>query len=165
MLAVIRNLVSTKTTFDLKTFLYYFEDIPVDRNISLAQVYEFWFTNGGFPALKVSSAALGFELDQLGQFPWPLRLTSTESLPPFLFAQSLMLPPKNPHTLVNVNFTSFMRVNYDSTTWINIFSHLDEHPEQFSAVGRAQLVSDFCYFYAHDEVDSGAAIKELVIDT
>lgn len=42
---------------------------------------------------------------------------------------------------------------------------MDENPEQFSAVGRAQLVSDFCYFYAHDEVDSGDAIKEIVVDT
>uniref|UniRef100_A0A7I4YH82 Peptidase_M1 domain-containing protein n=1 Tax=Haemonchus contortus TaxID=6289 RepID=A0A7I4YH82_HAECO len=165
MLAVIRNLVATKPTFDLKSFLFYFEDIPVDRNVSLSQVYEFWFLNGGFPALEVSSASLGFELHQLGPFPWPLRITSSHSLPPFLFAQTLTLPPRSSPTLVNVNFTSFMRVNYDSTTWVNIFSHMDEHPEHFSAVGRAQLVTDFCYFYAHDEVDGGTAVKELVLDT
>ncbi|VDL82289.1 unnamed protein product [Nippostrongylus brasiliensis] len=165
MLAVIRNIVSSREFFDLKTFTYYFEDIPVDENISLAQVYEFWFTNGGFPSLKVSNAPLGFELRQLGRYPWPLRISSTESLPPFLFAQSLSLPPKGPYSLVNVNFTSFYRVNYDQTTWVNIFSKMDEHPEQFSAVGRAQLVSDFCYFYAHDQVDNGAAIKEMVMDT
>lgn len=39
-----------------------------------------------------------------------------------------------------------------------------EEPELFSAVGRAQLVSDFCYFYANDKVDNGTILKEAVVD-
>ncbi|KAJ1352297.1 hypothetical protein KIN20_008601 [Parelaphostrongylus tenuis] len=41
---------------------------------------------------------------------------------------------------------------------------MDEHPKLFSAVGRAQLVTDFCYFYAHGDVESGTAIREVVLD-
>ncbi|EPB77258.1 hypothetical protein ANCCEY_03629 [Ancylostoma ceylanicum] len=128
------------------------------------KVYEYWFITGGFPALQLSNSPLSFELQQLNPSPWPLRLSSKQGLPPFLFAQSLTTSPKNSEVLLNLNFTSFYRVNYDPTTWISIFSQMDEHPEQFSAVGRAQLVTDFCYFYAHDKVDRGAAIKEIVVD-
>ncbi|EYB89459.1 hypothetical protein Y032_0232g3067 [Ancylostoma ceylanicum] len=164
MLSAIRNLVATRMSFDMSSFLLYFRDIPVDQNISLAQVYEYWFITGGFPALQLSNSPLSFELQQLNPSPWPLRLSSKQGLPPFLFAQSLTTSPKNSEVLLNLNFTSFYRVNYDPTTWISIFSQMDEHPEQFSAVGRAQLVTDFCYFYAHDKVDRGAAIKEIVVD-
>ncbi|KAJ1352296.1 hypothetical protein KIN20_008600 [Parelaphostrongylus tenuis] len=38
MLAVIRNLVATKNSFDLKSFLFYFEGIAVDVNVSIAEV-------------------------------------------------------------------------------------------------------------------------------
>ncbi|ETN75884.1 hypothetical protein NECAME_03657 [Necator americanus] len=139
-------------------------DVPVDRNISLAQVYEYWFITGGFPALKVSNTALSFELQQFSAELWPLRLSSKQGLPPFLFAQILTMPPKDSEVFVNLNFSSFFRVNYDTTTWLTIFSQIGEHPDRFSAVGRAQLVSDFCYFYAHDQVDHGAALKEVVVD-
>ncbi|VDM72242.1 unnamed protein product [Strongylus vulgaris] len=131
---------------------------------SKLKVYQYWFLTGGFPALAVSSSSLGLELQQLSPSPWPLRLSSKHSLPPFLFAQTLTTAPTNSEVLVNLNFTSFFRVNYDPVTWVNIFSQIDENPAQFSAVGRAQLVTDFCYFYAHDQVDRGTAIREIVTD-
>ncbi|KAK6749930.1 hypothetical protein RB195_002129 [Necator americanus] len=164
ILSAIRNLVATRNSFDLSSFLLYFKDVPVDRNISLAQVYEYWFITGGFPALKVSNTALSFELQQFSAELWPLRLSSKQGLPPFLFAQMLTMPPKDSEVFVNLNFSSFFRVNYDTTTWLTIFGQIGEHPDRFSAVGRAQLVSDFCYFYAHDQVDHGAALKEVVVD-
>ncbi|KHJ81726.1 hypothetical protein OESDEN_18586, partial [Oesophagostomum dentatum] len=128
------------------------------------QVYEYWYITGGFPAISVRNTPLSLELQQLSSSPWPLRMSSKQGLPPFLFAQSQLLAPVNSQVLINLNFTSFLRVNYDPVTWINIFSQMDEHPEEFSAVGRAQLVNDFCYFYAHEQVDRGDALKEIVTD-
>ena len=38
-----------------------------------------------------------------------------------------------------------------------------EDPTVFSPVGRAQLVSDFCYFYAQNPTNS--SLKQQVFDT
>uniref|UniRef100_A0A0K0CX83 Peptidase_M1 domain-containing protein n=1 Tax=Angiostrongylus cantonensis TaxID=6313 RepID=A0A0K0CX83_ANGCA len=164
MLAVIRSLVATKTSFDLENLLFYFKDIAVDVNVTLAQVYKFWFTTGGFPAIKVSSTVSNIELRQLSELPWPLRLSSYQPLPRFLFAKTITLAPRDGPVLINLNFTSFFRVNYDPVTWTSIFSLMDDHPALFSTLGRAQLVTDFCYFYARGDVDSGLEIREIVVD-
>ncbi|VDM53183.1 unnamed protein product [Angiostrongylus costaricensis] len=164
MLAVIRSLVATKTSFDLENLLFYFDDIAVDVNVTLAQVYKFWFTTGGFPAIKVSSNVPSIELRQLSEFPWPLWLSSYQPLPRFIFAKTISLPPKDGPMLINLNFTSFLRVNYDPVTWTSIFSLMDDHPELFSTLGRAQLITDFCYFYARGDVDNGMEIREIVVE-
>ncbi|VDM75135.1 unnamed protein product [Strongylus vulgaris] len=119
MLSVIRNLVATRKSFNLDSFLFYFKDIPVDKNISLAQ--------------------LSANLRDHKQTWRTSRVRKSRML------------------LSNI-------VNYGPVTWVNIFSKIDENPAQFSAVGRAQLVTDFCYFYAHDQVDRGTAIREIVTD-
>ncbi|KJH40479.1 hypothetical protein DICVIV_13563 [Dictyocaulus viviparus] len=164
MLTVIRDLLLTKTSLNLTSFTRYFENITIDYNISLAQAYKFWFTTGGFPAVKVSRSTLGYELEQLGRVIWPLRLSSDHPLPLFFLSKTITLPSYDEPLLINLNFTSFMRVNYDSVMWMKIFSLMDEHLEQFSAVGRAQLVNDFCYFYAHNDMHNGKAVKEMVVD-
>ncbi|CAI5449682.1 unnamed protein product [Caenorhabditis angaria] len=164
MISVIKSLVGSHSSFNLTTFTSYFDQIRVDRNATVGQIYEYWFTQGGYPSILVENNGPSSRLQQLSKPLWPLKMTSTLSIPQFVFSESIVFASETAPLLVNLNFTSFMRVNYDSMTWAAIFKYMYEEPELFSAVGRAQLVSDFCYFYAHDNIENGHIIKDAVMD-
>ncbi|CAI2351788.1 unnamed protein product [Caenorhabditis sp. 36 PRJEB53466] len=164
MLSVIKSLVGSHSSFNLTTFTSYFDQIRVDRNATVGQIYEYWYTTGGYPSILVENNGPSSRLQQLSRPLWPLKMTSTLSIPQFVFSESIVFASESAPLLVNLNFTSFMRVNYDSLTWTAIFKYMFEEPDLFSAVGRAQLVSDFCYFYANDNVENGSLLKEAVVD-
>ncbi|CAP37077.2 Protein CBG19917 [Caenorhabditis briggsae] len=164
MYSVIKSLVASHSTFNLTTFTSYFDQIRVDRNATVGQIYEYWYTTGGYPSILVENNGPSSRLQQLSKPLWPLKMTSTLSIPQFVFSESIVFASESAPLLVNLNFTSFMRVNYDSLTWTAIFKYMFEEPELFSAVGRAQLVSDFCYFHANDGVENGNILKEAVVD-
>jgi hypothetical protein len=54
--------------------------------------------------------------------------------------------------LTNLGYGNVYRVSYDSTLWSRILGHLEESPQLFSPRSKAQLLNDFCYFGALNEV-------------
>ncbi|CAB3409805.1 unnamed protein product [Caenorhabditis bovis] len=164
MLSVVKSLAASHSTFNLTVFTSFFDQIRVDRNATVGQIYEYWFTQGGYPAILVENNGPSSRLQQLSRPLWPLKMTSTLAVPQFVFSESILFASESAPLLVNLNFTSFMRVNYDHFTWTAIFKYMIEEPMLFSAVGRAQLISDFCYFYANGQVENGPLIKEAVVD-
>ncbi|CAD6190756.1 unnamed protein product [Caenorhabditis auriculariae] len=164
MLSVVKNIVSLHTSYNLQTFLGHFDEIRVDRNATLAQIFEYWFTQGGFPSVLVENNGPSSRLQQMTKPLWPLRMTSTLSLPEFVFSESIVFASESAPLLVNLNFTSFMRINYDPLTWTSIFRYMLDEPQLFSPVGRAQLISDFCYFNAHKQIVNGSLIRNAVVD-
>lgn len=87
----------------------------------LIQIYEYWYTTGGYPSILVENNGPSSRLQQLSRPLWPLKMTSTLAIPQFVFSESIVFASENAPLLVNLNFTSFMRVNYDSLTWTAIF--------------------------------------------
>ena len=61
------------------------------------------------------------QIRQTGDRLWPLRLSEHTALPQFLFSQQLTTNPQSAPLILNLNFTSFYRVNYDEPTWEAIF--------------------------------------------
>uniref|UniRef100_A0A1I7XCR8 Peptidase_M1 domain-containing protein n=1 Tax=Heterorhabditis bacteriophora TaxID=37862 RepID=A0A1I7XCR8_HETBA len=121
MFSTIKKLVSTQQFLDLSTFLHHFNKIKLDANTTLAEVYRFWFIQGGFPSLLVENKGSSYLIRQTSAVTWPLRLSSTFSKPRFLFAESMALHETKMPFFINLNFTSFMRVNYDLNLWESIF--------------------------------------------
>lgn len=94
------------------------------------QLYYHWFTTGGYPMVKVTKTASSVRVDQLGPGIWPLRLSFTDGSKAWQFGSSYSMPigapKKSLHRssfspfLLNTNFSSFMRVNYDRRSWDEI---------------------------------------------
>ncbi|CAI4225414.1 unnamed protein product [Auanema sp. JU1783] len=166
MFTVIRNLVSRYPSFNLTTFTTYFEEINIEYNITLGQVYQYWFTTGGLPAVYVQNNGSTSQITQYSSVLWPLRIAATNPnitpLPDFMFTQTLLHSTEP--IILNLNFTSFLRVNYDLDTWSSIFNFMSRDPTIFSTVGRAQLVSDFCYFYSQAQIPGSSELRDTVID-
>ncbi|PAV75837.1 hypothetical protein WR25_14135 [Diploscapter pachys] len=161
-LSVLRNIVATRQWFDLDVFAEYFTDVIIE-NTQLKEIILFWFNQPGFPSVYVNESRPIASITQSVPL-WPLPLHSHQYLPLVLFSQTVSFPlPYHPF-IVNANFSSFYRVNYDPSTWNAIFDHMALDLEQFTPTGRAQLVNDFCYFAAHNEVPNADRIRSKVFD-
>ncbi|CAJ0568584.1 unnamed protein product, partial [Mesorhabditis spiculigera] len=127
-------------------------------------IYQFWYRMGGFPEVLVVNGNKSTTVAQRGQKLWPLLLPNQLNLPQFMLTQAAEYENVSSPVIVNLNFTSFVRVNYDTNTWTTIFSQMKRGPGAFSAVGRAQLVSDFCHFHKEGLVPGGTKIKDQVLE-
>lgn len=62
-----------------------------------------------------------------------------------------------------LGFLAFYRVNYDSELWSAIQKRLENEPEKYGIVQRAQLVADFCYFNSKGLVRNGETLRKKFI--
>uniref|UniRef100_A0A0N5AFC4 Aminopeptidase n=1 Tax=Syphacia muris TaxID=451379 RepID=A0A0N5AFC4_9BILA len=167
------------STFSLDDFLSLLRGYIVDGGINLAQTYDFWQKNGGFPAVSavlhndtMRLIQLNYgRLAKMGSFTWvqmpvwPLRLTLSSAPSPlyFMTTEGLDLAPMPNYTvsMVNLGFDHFYRVNYDITVWKQIQSIMRNNPEQFTKQARAQLINDFCYFSSQGMHEESNATEEV----
>ncbi|GMR48007.1 hypothetical protein PMAYCL1PPCAC_18202, partial [Pristionchus mayeri] len=150
MFSIIRSLITSNSTFDLSSFTSQLVRFPVNTNVTLSDVYYHAFTTGGYPTLDVSISNHSIRVHQSGPSLWPLSLFFPNGSSHWLLTSSFSFTP-HPNSsplqyLINTDFKSFIRVNYDNTTWNHILYQLESDASLFSPVARAQLVSDMCFF-------------------
>ncbi|GMS95703.1 hypothetical protein PENTCL1PPCAC_17878, partial [Pristionchus entomophagus] len=136
--------------FDLSTFTSHISHYTIRDNVTLSDVYYHAFTMGGYPTIDVSISDNSIRVDQSGVSLWPLSLSFSNGSSHWLLTSSHSFS-RHSHSsplqfLINSDFKGFMRVNYDNKTWNQILYKLERDPTQFTPVGRAQFVSDLCYF-------------------
>lgn len=176
-------------SYRLCDLLVAFNDQYVDGRTPVAQVFDFWYKNGGFPQLlaqrdydrneiRLTQANMG-KLAQLGSAAWrsaplwPLPITvrtsqgDTPSPVRVMISAGLSIGPlpvdRTQYYVINADFAGFYRVNYDRNNWELIQKAMQDNPDQFTPLTRAQLINDFCYFNAQGQVQSGEPLRQAFI--
>lgn len=189
--AKIRDFVSQfkYRSYRMSDFLTAFSDQYVDGKTSVAQVFDFWYKNGGFPALlaqrdydrneiRFTQANMG-KVAQMGAATWrnmplwPIPITvrtalgDEQSPVKVMISAGLSVGPlpvdREQWVLVNSDFAGFYRVNYDRNNWGLIQRAMQANPDQFSPLTRAQLINDFCYFNAQGMVQNGEPLRQAFV--
>uniref|UniRef100_A0A914WYI9 Aminopeptidase n=1 Tax=Plectus sambesii TaxID=2011161 RepID=A0A914WYI9_9BILA len=176
-------------SYRLTDFLKVFADDYVDGRTSVAQVFDFWYKNGGYPLLlaqrdydrneiRLTQANMG-KVAQMGTSTWrtmplwPLLITvrtpqgDTPSPVQVMVSAGLSIGPvpadRQQYVLINSDFAGFYRVNYDRTNWDLIQKAMQVNPDQFSPLTRAQLINDFCFFNAQGQVQNGEPLRQAFV--
>jgi aminopeptidase N len=157
-------------SFSMDNFLSLLRYNIVD-SVDLAQIYEFWFRSAGITNLRLEQIDERLRLTQMNISGFgrhatllsPLRIAIRNlSLPvSFMLSQGLELAPLDSKLLplTNLGYAHIYRVNYDTKIWERILRHLEESPQLFSPRAKAQILNDFCYFGALNEI--GAEFEML----
>ncbi len=66
--------------------------------------------------------------------------------------------------LFNPGFIHFYRVNYDLHNWKLLTNQLSTNADVFDAATRAQIVSDFCFFYRLGLIDNGQSVRWTLLN-
>ncbi|CAJ0585892.1 unnamed protein product, partial [Mesorhabditis spiculigera] len=162
--------------FSLATFMRHISS-RVDEDVDLAQVYNFWYRSRGVPHLAVKRVRDSLQLTQETanrsietkdgkeeMSLWPLVLDFSDFQLPlhFMLSQGIHLAPvRDSLSLANLGFRHLYRVNYDVDTWRQIKDSLFHNATLYSRRERAQLVSDFCFFYQRGEIEEEAKAEKL----
>lgn len=97
----------------------------IKKNLcTLVQVFYHSYTTGGYPTIHVSVMEDTIRIDQSGSTLWPLSLSFYNGSSHWLLTNAESFHRQSNTSslqyLVNQGFKTFMRVNYDTKTWIQI---------------------------------------------
>ncbi|CAJ0960193.1 unnamed protein product, partial [Mesorhabditis belari] len=161
--------------FNLNSFMKQISS-RIDEDVDLAQVYAFWFRSRGVPHLMVKRVRDSLQLTQItnrtmeidgvqaAMTIWPLILDFSDFQLPlhFMLSQGIHLAPvRDSLSLSNLGFRHFYRVNYDVDTWRQVKDALFHNTSMYARRERAQLVSDFCFFYQKGEIEDEVKAEKL----
>ncbi|VDD93019.1 unnamed protein product, partial [Enterobius vermicularis] len=170
MMNTVRQLIRDHrfSNFQIHDFSKAFANVTVDRIFNLEQVYEFWAKSKGFPSLLYEKTSSGVRITQLLGSTlrelWPLYV-NFENHPHMseIMTVATKTVAVSSSALLNPGFLAFYRVNYDSELWSAIQKRLENEPEKYGIVQRAQLVADFCYFNSKGLVRNGETLRKKFI--
>jgi aminopeptidase N len=181
-------------SYDWRDFSNRFADVSVD-GYRASDAFAYWFEHGGYPSLFVLrdySEKRQLELQQKHLYPegtghdysstnflWPIPYTistetggvkrNTAELKMIHTADEKIKTPMqstaSDYAIVNDDFSHFYRVNYDLQNWRLLSEELQRRPNSFTPVARAQIVSDFCFFYQFGLLRGGEEIKRTLLAT